>query len=160
MALTDYYVYGLVDPRTDAVFYVGKGRGRRLFHHVRDARAYRNLNIQKEDRIRDIEGVGLSVGYCVYASQLTEGAALELEGQFIASLPGLTNITKAARENQERKMLAWSIRIITTAAMDPDWHGTFKKARGFAPTEQDEQWRRVLIKAAIKAYRTLEPVYG
>ena len=31
-----YYVYLYVDPRTDTVFYVGKGRGNRAFSHLRD----------------------------------------------------------------------------------------------------------------------------
>jgi uncharacterized protein len=33
-----YYVYLLVDPQTDRVFYVGKGTGGRCFSHVREAR--------------------------------------------------------------------------------------------------------------------------
>ena len=29
----DYYVYHLIDPKTNLPFYVGKGRGDRMFHH-------------------------------------------------------------------------------------------------------------------------------
>ena len=32
-----YYVYVLVDPRTKQVFYVGKGKGNRVFDHEREA---------------------------------------------------------------------------------------------------------------------------
>jgi hypothetical protein len=32
-----YYVYELVDPRTSRVFYVGKGRGKRMHAHEREA---------------------------------------------------------------------------------------------------------------------------
>ena len=32
-----FYVYALVDPRDDAVFYVGKGTGQRLLSHGREA---------------------------------------------------------------------------------------------------------------------------
>ena len=32
-----YYVYALVDPRTDQIFYVGKGVGNRFFQHIAEA---------------------------------------------------------------------------------------------------------------------------
>lgn len=33
LALGDFYVYGLIDPRTNQVFYIGKGTGNRVFQH-------------------------------------------------------------------------------------------------------------------------------
>ena len=32
-----YYVYRLIDPRTGQTFYVGKGKGNRLYAHINDA---------------------------------------------------------------------------------------------------------------------------
>ncbi len=32
-----YYVYCLVDPRTNRIFYIGKGSGNRIFNHTNDA---------------------------------------------------------------------------------------------------------------------------
>ena len=32
-----YYVYRLIDPRNGQTFYVGKGKGNRLYAHVNDA---------------------------------------------------------------------------------------------------------------------------
>lgn len=56
-----YYVYHLIDPRDDSVFYVGKGTGKRCFQHKQDAIAHRNNNIQKENRIREIIKSGSDV---------------------------------------------------------------------------------------------------
>lgn len=50
-----YYVYALVDPRTDQIFYVGKGVGNRVFQHIADAEnknAYSTS--EKLDQIRAI----------------------------------------------------------------------------------------------------------
>ena len=33
----EYYVYRLIDPRSGQTFYVGKGKGNRLFAHMNDA---------------------------------------------------------------------------------------------------------------------------
>ena len=30
----NYYVYALIDPRTNKVFYIGKGKGNRIYAHV------------------------------------------------------------------------------------------------------------------------------
>ncbi len=54
-----YYVYELIDPRDNEPFYVGKGKGNRMYAHECDAR--RGKPGPKCDRIRDILGSGHSV---------------------------------------------------------------------------------------------------
>lgn len=52
-----YYVYQLVDPRTDQPFYVGKGSGSRAKTHLRAIPNTRNP--YKENKIADIRSAGL-----------------------------------------------------------------------------------------------------
>ncbi len=50
-----YYVYLLVDPRNDSVFYVGKGKGNRALSHLTSTRETRRAKIIKEIRARKQE---------------------------------------------------------------------------------------------------------
>lgn len=51
----EYYVYALIDPRTNKPFYIGKGKGNRMFDHLKG-----NTNgIRKRKVIDDIRASGL-----------------------------------------------------------------------------------------------------
>lgn len=49
-----YYVYLLSDPISGEIFYVGKGKGNRVFSHLKD-----NTNNQKSRKIKDLKSKGL-----------------------------------------------------------------------------------------------------
>jgi hypothetical protein len=85
LAITEklgYYVYLLIDPETDEVFYVGKGVGNRLFEHLHEA-ATSSRSTDKLDRIRAIQEKGLSVKCRIHRHGLTEKEALEVEASLI-----------------------------------------------------------------------------
>jgi len=87
---TNPYVYALSDPITEEVFYIGKGRGRRMYQHEREA-----INGElgsKCDRIRRILELGLSVQYSILGEYETDQEAFKEEKRFIAQYDGLTNI--------------------------------------------------------------------
>lgn len=88
-----YYVYSLSDPRTDEVFYVGKGQGRRALQHERAVRNGRSdSNFAKNERIRSIVAEGLSVTVQVLETFADEAEAIRAEARHIAATPGLLNI--------------------------------------------------------------------
>ena len=86
-----YYVYFLQDPRDKEIFYIGKGRGNRVFYHLSDALAS-NENSLKFDRIREIVRSGYEVEHFILRHGLTEAMAFELEAAFI-DLMGMHNLS-------------------------------------------------------------------
>lgn len=85
------YVYLLIDPDTDQVFYVGKGVGNRIFHHLNAALADETPS-DKLDTIRAIHAKGLEVKHVVHRHGLTEKEAIEVEAALIDFI-GLTELT-------------------------------------------------------------------
>lgn len=97
-----YYVYRLIDPRTGQTFYVGKGKGNRVFAHVNDAlKEYDGESFEDDNeddvsskiqQIRDIRNAGLEVIHIIQRYGLTEKEAFEVEAALIDAYGELTNI--------------------------------------------------------------------
>jgi hypothetical protein len=90
------YVYLLRDPRDGQVFYIGKGVGNRVFHHVGESLEH-ELPSDKLDRIRSIHTAGLEVDHRIIRHGLNEDEAFEVEAALIdfVGLQGLTNLVYA-----------------------------------------------------------------
>ena len=92
-----YYVYRLIDPRDGQTFYVGKGKGNRVFAHVNDA-LNGNYDNDEDDvsnkikQIREIRNAGLEVIHVIQRWGIKdEKTAYEVESAVIDCFPGLTN---------------------------------------------------------------------
>jgi hypothetical protein len=87
------YVYRLIDPRNGETFYVGKGKGNRVFAHIR---AEGNLDGDEIDnklkRIREIRLAGFEVAHVIHRHGMDDATAFEVEAALIDAYPGLTNI--------------------------------------------------------------------
>jgi len=91
----NWYVYRLIDPRNGETFYVGKGKGDRIFQHAKGA-----LTGSKDEdaidlkfqRIKDIETAGLEVAHVVHMHGIdNEKTAFQIEAALIDAYPGLSN---------------------------------------------------------------------
>ena len=96
-----WYVYRLIDPRNGETFYVGKGRGYRVFAHARGEVEEELAHDEEEEgkivdtklrRIRAIKADGMEVGHIIHRHGLnTQKLAYEVEAAVIDAYPGLTN---------------------------------------------------------------------
>jgi len=99
-----YYVYHLIDPRDNFIFYVGKGSGNRIKQHISDAKAGKVQNAEKHRRIEDIHKAGLNVVELIVADNLTEDHAFIIERGMIQDMKhnGITNIANGFMTNAEK----------------------------------------------------------
>jgi hypothetical protein len=86
-----YYVYRLIDPRNGETFYIGKGKGNRVFAHARGDRERDSLS-EKMTRIQSIHLAGFDVAHVIHRHGLSEKSAFEVEAALIDAYPGITNI--------------------------------------------------------------------
>ena len=91
-ALNGFYVYALVDPRNDKVFYIGKGTGNRVFSHEIESGKSRESEKKKLKKIREIENCGYSVKRLIVNWGLTENEAFIAEATLINLLNRMPNI--------------------------------------------------------------------
>lgn len=90
-----FYVYRLIDPRTGETFYIGKGKGNRVFQHAAAATDFLEDDTYEDakmKRIREILNSGLDVAHVIHRHGMDEKTALEVEAALIDAYPSTTNI--------------------------------------------------------------------
>lgn len=91
----NYYVYALVNPINHMIFYIGKGKGNRVFQHAEDALDEDSQSLRL-DTIRKIIAQGYKVEYYILRHNLIEDVAFQLESTLIDML----TYSKFNHENQ------------------------------------------------------------
>lgn len=138
-----FYVYELIDPRDGRPFYVGKGKGNRVHHHERDAKAGAELG--RFARIKEIWAAGLSVEKRIVERFADEAAAYAAESKRIAEI-GLENLTNRTP----------GAGMDPTASVDREWARTLwtiaYKTEGFKKVRRwwfCQQWHQLPACALI-----------
>jgi uncharacterized protein len=105
------YVYRLIDPRTGETFYVGRGKGNRVFAHVNgELKAEADELSDKLRVIRDIRVAGFEVAHVIHRHGLTGDQAVEVEAALIDAYPAVTN--EVGGEESDERGLMHSRQII------------------------------------------------
>ncbi len=86
-----YYVYELIDPINDEVFYVGKGTGRRGYDHDYESNNS-NISNSKLDRIRKIKSEGNNHKVRVIGRYKTDQEAYAVESTLIHWIYGIDEL--------------------------------------------------------------------
>jgi hypothetical protein len=104
------YVYRLIDPRNGETFYIGKGKGNRVFAHIRlEQQLEGDALDNKVKRIRDIHLAGFEVAHVIHRHGMDDQTAFEVEAALIDAYPGLTNIAGGMGNNDYGAMHAKEI---------------------------------------------------
>lgn len=106
------YVYRLIDPRNGETFYVGKGKGNRIFAHLSEAHKlepHEDATSAKLDRIKEIQNSQLEVLHVIHRHNIAEEAIFEVEAALIDAYSGLSNIQAGHSSNDRGPMHALQI---------------------------------------------------
>lgn len=76
------YVYALIDPRNNKIFYIGKGSGNRVFQHC-EAVLQENEESLKLNLIREIIASGAKVEHYILRHRLSDEETFQIESTLI-----------------------------------------------------------------------------
>lgn len=82
-ALGEHYVYGLLDPIENKIFYIGQGQNDRIFKHEGEADKNLDVNPAKVNKIKEIKKAGYEVGRLLLLTNLTKKQADSAEAALI-----------------------------------------------------------------------------
>lgn len=112
----EYYVYRLINPRNGETFYVGKGRGNRVFEHAEQViGSTENEDTEKLRTIKSIHLEGLQCLHIIHRHGMDEATALEVEAALIDAYPSATNIVAGHGSNERGVAHAQTIQAAYAA---------------------------------------------
>lgn len=166
-----YYVYHIINPITNRLFYVGKGTGNRCKQHLTDKKEYPH-NKRLNGHIRNLIKNGYTPIIIKIAENLTEEIAYELEESQIKKYGRvgfeengiLLNILESGKppkfegENhpwQGRKHTEESKQKISKTKKERFANGQIKKRTGFKHSEETKEKNR---QSHLGKKRTLEAI--
>lgn len=116
-----FYVYLLVNPLTDRIFYIGKGKGKRAEGHLKENRTGKLSNHKKHQEINKIRELGYDPEVIVFKNNLTESEALKLEHYLIDKLRKFITNIQSGNINIHEKNKVWAQNQLNRGLSYEDW---------------------------------------
>jgi hypothetical protein len=126
-----YYVYGLIDSRTNLPFYIGKGKGDRWKYHYSNKCFEKEISTKKVDMIKELKSLGYEPSVIFYAQNIDdEHIAYDIE----ASL-----IKKYGRKYYEENGI---LTNITIDSRPPNWKDkTYEEIYGYKKGKEIKEYK-------------------
>ncbi len=161
-----YYVYMLVDPTTQNPFYVGKGKGNRVFSHIEEVKQGKS-GTDKLEAIQAILKENKEVAHVIVRHGLNERTAFQIEATLIDVFKFIPNFSAFVKGNVQggvnsiekglmsvdevkRKYNATLLNSIPSNFVIININGSYKKASG-----EDR-----VYKATKQTWRMANPLNG